>query len=145
LAAGFGGALILFSFSRVLWLSAALLVPVGFCMMIQMASSNTLIQSIVPDHFRGRVMSVYAMMFLGMTPFGALLAGVLAHPFGAPATVAIGGSVCLAASAVFAWRLPGLRPFARQLLENQQGLVPDLGQANSGMEPVDAGAGRPIA
>jgi MFS family permease len=122
-AAGFGIALVLFSLSRVFWLSAALLVPAGFCMMIQMASANTLIQSMVPDRLRGRVMSLYAMMFLGMSPFGALLAGVLAHPFGAPATVAIGGTVCVAAAAVFAWRLPDFRPLAQQLLEAQQGLV----------------------
>ncbi len=70
--AGFGVALLAFSFSRLLWLSAVLLVPAGFCMMIQMASSNTLIQSMVPDRLRGRVMSVYAMTFMGMAPLGAL-------------------------------------------------------------------------
>lgn len=100
----------------------ALLIPAGFCMMIQMASANTLIQSMVPDRLRGRVMSVYAMMFLGMTPFGSLLAGLLAHPFGAPATVAIGGMACMAAAAVFAWRLPGFRPLAHALLEHQRGV-----------------------
>ncbi len=119
-AAGFGVALILFSLSRVFWLSVALLVPVGFCMIIQTASTNTLIQSMAPDRLRGRVMAVYAMMFLGMSPFGALLAGVLAHPFGAPATVAIGGAVCLVASTVFAWRLPGLRSVAKELLDAQR-------------------------
>jgi MFS family permease len=121
-AAGFGLALILFSLSRVLWLSVALLVPAGFCMMVQMASANTLIQSMVPDRLRGRVMAVYAMMFLGMTPFGSLLAGLLAHPLGAPATVAIGGTVCIMAAAVFAWRLPGFRPLAHALLEHQRGV-----------------------
>ncbi len=121
-AAGFGLALILFSLSRVLWLSVALLVPAGFCMMVQMASANTLIQSMVPDRLRGRVMAVYAMMFLGMTPFGSLLAGLLAHPLGAPATVAVGGMACVAAAAVFAWRLPGFRPLAHALLEHQRGL-----------------------
>jgi MFS family permease len=115
-AAGFGAFLILFSLSRVLWLSAALLVPAGFCMMVQTASSNTLIQSMVPDRLRGRVMSVYAMMFLGMAPFGALLAGALAHSLGAPATVALGGAVCLVAAALFGSRLAGLRPLARQLI-----------------------------
>jgi MFS family permease len=143
-AAGFGGSLILFSLSRVFWLSAALLIPAGFCMMIQMASSNTLIQSMVPDRLRGRVMSVYAMMFLGMTPFGALLAGVLARPFGAPATVAFGGSVCLAASAVFAWRLPGLRPHARHLLEEQREWTGGATEASFAAAPVDAGGRRPI-
>src|SRR5437763_9206298 len=71
----FGVALSLFSFSRNFWLSVALLVPVGFSIMLEMASSNTLIQSMVPDHLRGRVMAVHSMMFMGMAPLGALLAG----------------------------------------------------------------------
>ena len=121
-AAGFGVALILFSLSRVLWLSVALLVPAGFCMMVQMASANTLIQSMVPDRLRGRVMAVYAMMFLGMTPFGSLLAGLLADPLGAPATVALGGTVCVVAGAIFAWRLPGFQPLAHALLGHQGGV-----------------------
>ena len=83
-AAGFGVSLVLFSLSRSFWLSAALLVPVGFCMMVQMASSNTLMQSMVPDALRGRVMAVYSMMFMGMAPFGALFAGLLAERLGAP-------------------------------------------------------------
>ena len=74
-AAGFGASLILFSLSRSFWLSAVLLLPVGFSMIVQMASSNTLIQAMVPDNLRGRVMAVYSMMFMGMAPFGALLAG----------------------------------------------------------------------
>ncbi|MBZ0100949.1 MAG: MFS transporter [Thermoanaerobaculia bacterium] len=75
-AAGFGVCLVLFSLSRRLWLSVALQVPVGFFMISQMASSNTLIQSLVPDRVRGRVMALYTMMFMGMAPFGALLAGM---------------------------------------------------------------------
>lgn len=90
-------------------------------------------------------MSAYAMMFLGMTPFGALLAGVLSHPFGAPATVAIGGVACVAAAAVFAWRLPGLRPLARQLLETQQGSAGGGAQSRSEMRAVDEGGRRPIS
>lgn len=119
-AAGFGVALILFSFSRVFWLSAALLVPAGVCMMVQMASVNTLVQSMVPDQLRGRVMSVYTMAFLGMAPFGSLLAGFVAHPLGAPATIAMGGAVCVAAGAVFSWRLPGFRESAYRLLEHRE-------------------------
>jgi MFS family permease len=118
--AGFGMALLLFSFSRTLWLSAALLVPTGFCMMIQMASSNTLIQSMVPDRLRGRVMSVYAMTFMGMAPMGALLAGSLAHTLGAPMTVAIGGVVALVGAGVFWSKLPALRPAAREMIVAQQ-------------------------
>jgi MFS family permease len=71
--AGFGTSLILFSFSRSYPLSVALLVPVGFCAMVQMASSNTLIQAMVPDRLRGRIMSIYSMMFMGMVPVGSLL------------------------------------------------------------------------
>src|SRR5437762_1796494 len=76
--AGFGVSLFLFSWSRHFWLSVALLLPVGFSMMLEMSSSNTLIQAMVPDHLRGRVISVYSMMFMGMAPFGALLGGALA-------------------------------------------------------------------
>src|SRR5205823_3267922 len=81
---GFGVSLILFSVSRLFWLSTLLLLPVGFSMMVQLASSNTLIQSMVPDRLRGRVMAVYSMMFMGMAPFGALFAGLLANRWGAP-------------------------------------------------------------
>jgi MFS family permease len=88
-------------------------------MIVQMASSNTLIQAMVPDHLRGRVMSVYSIMFLGMAPFGALFAGSVAERIGAPGTVALGGLVCLAASAVFAARLPALRGEARELIVAQ--------------------------
>ncbi len=118
-AAGFGIMLALFSLSRVFWLSAALLVPVGYTMMVEMASSNTLIQAMVPDRLRGRVMSVYSMMFMGMGPFGALFAGSMAARVGAPATVAIGGLVCVAAAGVFALKLPGLRVEARRLIVAQ--------------------------
>lgn len=114
--AAFGAGLIFFAFSRSLWLSAALLVPVGLFVMIQMASSNTLIQSMTPDHLRGRVMAVYSMMFMGMAPVGALLAGALANTLGAPMTVAIGGIVCIAAAVYFARRLPALRAEARQII-----------------------------
>jgi MFS family permease len=114
--AGFGVSLILFSLSRSFWLSAALLLPVGFSMMFQMAASNTLIQAMVPDSLRGRVMAVYSMMFMGMAPIGSLLAGALAHRWGAPATVMVGGGVCIAGAAIFGYRLPALRAEARQLI-----------------------------
>ena len=119
-AAGFGASLILFSLSRTLWLSIGLLVPVGFTMIVQMASSNTLVQSMVPDKLRGRVMSVYSMMFLGMAPFGSLLAGALAERFGAPTTVAAGGAVCVVAAALFARRLPAIREEGRRLVESSR-------------------------
>src|SRR4030042_543000 len=101
---------------RSLRLSAGLLVPAGFSMMIEMASSNTLIQSLAPVALRGRVMAVYSMMFIGMAPFGSLLAGALAHRVGAPTTVALGGLACIVGATVFAWHLPALRHEARQVV-----------------------------
>jgi MFS family permease len=118
-AISFGTALILFSTSRVFWLSALLLVPVGASMMVQMAASNTLIQSMVPDPLRGRVMAVYSMMFMGMAPFGAVFAGSVAERIGAPHTVAIGGVVCIVGAAIFAAHLPAIRVEARQLIVAQ--------------------------
>jgi len=108
-AFGFGLGLVGFSFSRSFWLSGALLVPTGFAMMVQMASSNTLLQMMVPDALRGRVMSLYSMMFMGMAPIGSLLAGSLAEVIGAPATVAGGGALCMLAAVWFRRRLPHIR------------------------------------
>lgn len=135
-SAGFGAALILFSQSRTFWLSALLLVPVGFAFMIQMASSNTLVQAMVPDHLRGRVMAVYSMVFMGMAPFGALLAGALANRVGAPATLVIGGSVCIAGAAVFGLRLPALRDEARQLIVAMQPAGGDPSEEAAGVAAV---------
>ena len=119
-AMSFGVVLVAFSFSRSFWLSAAILILVGGAMMVQMASSNTLIQAMVPDELRGRVMAVYSMMFMGMAPFGALFAGALAERIGAPHTVAIGGVVSILAGGAFAVRLPKLREEAvRLIVENQ--------------------------
>ncbi len=119
-SAGFGISMILFSQSRWFWVSFVLLIPMGFSMMLQSASSNTLIQSMVPDRLRGRVMSVYSMMFMGMAPFGGLFAGLVAHKLGAPLTLTVGGLACLVGSAMFGVYLPGLRCEARQLIIAQQ-------------------------
>ena len=116
---GFGVSLVLFSFSRWYALSVVLLVPVGFCVMVQMASSNTLIQSMVPDRLRGRVMSIYSMMFMGMMPLGALLAGWLAGIITAPWTVAIGGMGAIVGAIVFGRNLPKIRVEARELIMAQ--------------------------
>jgi len=116
----FGACLIAFAFSRSFWIAAAALIPVGFAMMTQMGASNTLIQTMTPDHLRGRVMSVYSMMFMGMAPVGALLAGVVAERFGAPFTVAAGGVIAIAGAIAFGLHLPDLRPEARQLILAQQ-------------------------
>jgi MFS family permease len=115
-AATFGAGLVAFAYSRWFWISVAVLIPVGFAMMVQMASSNTLIQAMVPDRLRGRVMAVYSMMFMGMAPMGALFAGTVAHTLGSPLTVAIGGVVCMMGAGVFAMHLPRLRGEARQLI-----------------------------
>ncbi len=117
---GLGISLILFSFSNIFWLSALLLIPVGFSMMTQMSSSNTLIQAMVPDELRGRVMSLYSMMFMGMAPLGALLAGSLANYLGAQNTVALGGAVCIIGSILFSLRLPKLRDEGRKMIVAMQ-------------------------
>jgi MFS family permease len=131
-ALAFGVALIVFSLSREFWLSVVLLLPVGFAMLLQMSSSNTLIQSMVPDELRGRVMAAYSMMFMGMAPLGALLAGALADLVGAPVTIAAGGGVCIAGALLFRAALPRWRGEARDLiLAQEQAATPRGGRANS--------------
>jgi MFS family permease len=119
-AIGFGTSLILFSLVRSFWIGVALLLPVGFTMMTQMAASNTMIQSMIPNSLRGRVMAVYSMMFMGMAPIGALLAGAMAGWLGATTTVAIGGGFCLLAGLVFLSRVETFRQGARALVRAQQ-------------------------
>ena len=131
-AMGFGVALILFSFSHWFWLSILFLMPAGFALILQMASSNTLIQSMVPDELRGRVMAVYSMMFMGMAPFGALLAGAIAQHVGAPITVRLGGIVSLAGGAVFALLWPSMRAEARQLILAQSAAAGGTGNREQG-------------
>jgi MFS family permease len=134
-ALGFGASLIAFSRSHSFWLSVVLLVPVGFGMMLETTTSNTLIQAMVPDELRGRVMAVYTMMFMGMAPLGSLFAGAVADRLGAPITLSIGGFVCMIAAAVFLTRLPQFRIGARQLVI-AQGLAggdPPQEIATSGM------------
>ncbi len=105
----FGGVLLLFALSRSLPLSLAILVATGFIMIVNTATTNTLLQTLAPDHMRGRVMSVFTFAFVGMGPIGALQAGFFADRFGAPATLIGGGIVCtLFAAAVFQ-RVPELR------------------------------------
>jgi len=140
-AMSFGAVLTAFAYSRVYWLSAVLLVFVGFSVMIENGSSNTLIQSMVPDHLRGRVMSVYSMMFMGMAPIGSLIAGALADRVGAPLTVASGGVLCIACAAVFLFFLPHIRVDARRLIVAQQMAAGDPPQEATGggveVEQVD--------
>jgi MFS family permease len=132
----FGVSLFLFSFSRFFWLSVALLLPAGYSMMLQMACSNTLVQTMVPDQLRGRVMSVYSMMFMGMAPFGAFFGGALAHRLGAPFTVAVGGATCVIGAIWFGRALPELRIEARRLIV-AQGLAGGEPEQELNAQPVE--------
>jgi len=118
-AVGLGVSLVLFSASHWFWISFAVLVLCGFTMMMQFTATNTLIQAMVPDQLRGRVMSMYSMMFLGMSPLGSLVAGTMADHIGAPVTVAIGGLASLLGGLVFARNWPAMRGPARELLSAQ--------------------------
>ncbi len=125
-SSGFGAALIVFSLSRQVWLSLAVLPLAGFSMIVQLASSNTLLQTIVEDEKRGRVMSFFSMAFQGMIPFGSLLAGSLAETrLGAPGTVAIGGCCCIVGSIAFRHQLPLIRRQLRPLFV-EKGILPGL-------------------
>ena len=108
-AAIFGTGLIAFSFSRVFIYSFALMLMTGFGLMVQMALSNTSLQTTVDDDKRGRVMSFYTMAFMGMAPFGSLLAGGLAHRIGAPNTLLLGGLACVAGAVLCARHIPAFR------------------------------------
>jgi len=118
-AAIFGAGLVGFGLSHNFWLSMVAAAITGFGMMQGMASSNTIIQTIVSEDKRGRVMSYYTLAFFGMAPFGSLLAGSMGHWIGAPLTVTLNGTVVLAGAAWFATRLPavraGIRPIYREL------------------------------
>ncbi|MGD0567328.1 MAG: MFS transporter [Candidatus Sulfotelmatobacter sp.] len=114
-AALFGTGLICFGLSRILVLSLFLMLIVGFGMMQGLAASNTVIQTLVPEDKRGRVMSYYTMAFVGMAPFGSLLAGGLAHRLGAPHAVMITGAFCLAGSAWFSTQLKSIRKIMRPI------------------------------
>ncbi|MFA5008085.1 MAG: MFS transporter [Candidatus Omnitrophota bacterium] len=98
----FGASLIVFSFSHVIWFSLLVLLVAGFSMMVQLASSNTIVQTIVDDNKRGRVMSFYTMCFMGVAPFGGLLSGYFAHKIGAPFTLVLGGFFSIAGALLFA-------------------------------------------
>ena len=121
----FGLSLVGLGLSRQQWLSMAALLGAGLGMMVHMGSSNTILQTIVDDDKRGRVMSFYSMAFMGMVPFGSLLAGSLASRVGAPRTVVFGGLACLGAAALFALALPGLRAQVRPIYV-RLGIVPEV-------------------
>jgi MFS family permease len=122
-AAVFGLGLIGFGLSRVFWLSMIMVLVAGMGMMQGMASSNTIIQTIVSEDKRGRVMSYYTMAFMGMAPFGSLLAGTMAHKVGAPLTVIMNGSAVLLGAAWFMTQLPAVRRKIRPVYR-EMGILP---------------------
>jgi MFS family permease len=124
-SAGFGLALIAFSRSTVLWLSLPLVMLAGMAMMVQMAASNTILQTIVDEDKRGRVMSFYAMAFFGTVPLGSLFAGALADRIGAPDTIMVGGVGCVLGAIFFLRALPEIRRLVRPIYV-RLGVLPDV-------------------
>ena len=111
----FGIGLILFSFSKIFILSLVLMVAVGLGMMLQMASSNTILQTVADDDKRGRVMSFYTMAFMGTAPFGSLLLGALANAWGATVAVGIAGVSCMVGSILFAYKFAEIKSAIRPI------------------------------
>jgi MFS family permease len=122
-ATAFGVGLICFGLSTNLWLSMALLLLTGFGMMQGLTASNTIIQTLVDEKMRGRVMSYYTMAFVGMAPFGSLLAGAMAHAIGAPRTVIVSGIACIIAALWFTTQLGAIRRDMRPIYE-RLGIIP---------------------
>jgi MFS family permease len=137
LSAGlFGVALMGFALSRSLWLSLLLMMAVGFGLMRQLAASNTILQTIVDEDKRGRVMSFYSMAFMGMAPIGSLLAGTAANRVGAPWTLAVGGALAVLGAIWFASQLAEIRKLIRPIYL-QLGIISELAtgiQAASAMQ-----------
>ena len=124
-AAMFGAGLVGFGLSRWLWLSLPLIFLAGMGMIQQMASTNTILQTVAGEQMRGRVMSYYTMAFVGMAPWGSLLAGTLASRIGAPHTLLLNGTCCLLGAAWFMTRLPSVRAAIRPVYQ-ELGILPEL-------------------
>ncbi len=131
-AAFFGVGLILFSLSHFFMLSLVLMAITGFGMIMQMTSSNTILQTVVDDDKRGRVMSFYTMAFMGTAPFGSLMAGAAANYIGAPNTLIIGGIACIIGAGFYARKLPELKKMVRPVYI-RMGIIPETG---SGIQSV---------
>jgi MFS family permease len=140
MAALFGVGLMAFALSRLVVLSVLAMVVTGYGMMVSLAASNTLLQTMVEERMRGRLMSFYSMAFVGTAPFGSLLAGALAARIGAPATIALGGGVCVAVAAWFSVKLPSLREQVHPVYQ-RLGILPRVAtgmrEATRRMEPVE--------
>jgi len=115
----FGLSLLALAASTAFWLSLLIIIVVGYGMVTSMAGTNTLLQSLVPDLLRGRVMSFYTIVFLGLAPFGSLLAGTVASHVGTPLTIALGGIIAIISAGFFWKALPGIRRHVRE-----SGLLP---------------------
>lgn len=126
----FGAGVAVFALSQAMWLSFIVLIIAGFGMMMIIAASNTILQTIVDDDKRGRIMSLYTMSFMGIAPFGSLLAGALAVRIGASFTVLAGGLSCIAGSVIFASRLPTFRKYVRPVYM-RLGILQDTGNEES--------------
>jgi MFS family permease len=111
----FGIGIIAFSLSKILIVSLSMMFITGFGMIVQMTSSNTILQSIVEENKRGRVMSIYATAFIGMAPLGNLFVGTLASWIGAPNTLIVSGIACIIGSLIFAVNLPQIRKEVRPI------------------------------
>ena len=121
----FGLGLIVFAFSKNLYFSLSMMMVSGFGMLLQIAASNTLLQTITEDDKRGRVMSFFTMAFMGMSPFGNLVAGAMADKIGAPNTVLISGVICIIGAIIFLTRLPSLRKIIHPLYV-KMGIIPQV-------------------
>lgn len=141
----FGVSLILLAFASSVYVAVPLLACAGFGMMTQMASSNTVLQTVVDDDKRGRVMSFYTMAFMGTAPFGSLLLGAVADRFGTPTAIAGGGVACVLAAALFSRRLPVLRQMVRPIYVGR-GILPEVAlgiQAATQQAATDTGGETP--
>lgn len=121
----FGIGVIAFSLSRTLWFSLALMLMAGFGIMVQMASINTILQTVVDNDKRGRIMSLYTIAFIGMAAFGSLLAGSIAQTFSAPRTLQVSGLLCIIAAAVFWTKLPAIQKKIRPIYV-RKGIIPQV-------------------
>jgi MFS family permease len=124
----FAVGVIVFSISRTLWFSLIMMMLIGFGLMSLIVSLNTLLQTIVDDSKRGRVMSLYSMSFLGMAPLGSLLAGAAAHSIGAPLTVRLGGVLCLLAAILFSRKLLEISKLIKPVYA-RKGIIPAVADA----------------
>ncbi len=120
-----GASVIGVAYSTSLPLSLALLMVNGLATMVQLASANTILQTIVEEDKRGRIMSLYTAAFLGMAPLGSLIAGTLASHMGTPLTLALSGVICMIGAAIFTTKLPLIRTIVRPIYR-RVGILPDV-------------------